>query len=252
MFDNYVVSKARRSRKWVGITVTVSVALHVLAVTVLMVRSFWVIEKLPTPDTQATLGAPPPPPPPPPPAGKQQQQQTEKKVRKVRETVQPTRDKQVEPDDSSDDSPDQGEAGGVEGGQVGGVVGGVLGGVEGGVLGGVGDAPPPPPRAQEPQIVPQVALEQQRIAGEKNILPPDEVRLQLRRDGKDRVVAVVKMCLNASGNVSDLKLLKSSGYDAYDRKIRSTMQGWRYRPFMVNSKAVPVCTSVTFIYTQSN
>jgi hypothetical protein len=29
------------------------------------------------------------------------------------------------------------------------------------------------------------------------------------------------------------------------------MNAWKYRPFMVNGKAVPVCTAVTFIYTQS-
>jgi hypothetical protein len=30
------------------------------------------------------------------------------------------------------------------------------------------------------------------------------------------------------------------------------MRTWRYRPFMVNGRRVPVCTSVTFIYRQSS
>jgi hypothetical protein len=28
------------------------------------------------------------------------------------------------------------------------------------------------------------------------------------------------------------------------------MRNWRYKPYLVNGKAVPVCTAVTFIYSQ--
>ena len=46
-------------------------------------------------------------------------------------------------------------------------------------------------------------------------------------------------------------MLKSTGFPAYDNKILSKMRGeWRYKPYMVNGKAVPVCTAVTFIYSQ--
>jgi hypothetical protein len=45
--------------------------------------------------------------------------------------------------------------------------------------------------------------------------------------------------------------LKTTGFPSYDNKIVSTIRGeWRYRPFMVNGKATPVCTAVTFIYSQ--
>jgi hypothetical protein len=30
------------------------------------------------------------------------------------------------------------------------------------------------------------------------------------------------------------------------------MQGWKYRPFMVNGKAAPVCTAITLIYVQKS
>ena len=56
------------------------------------------------------------------------------------------------------------------------------------------------------------------------------------------------MCLSSGGSVDKLQVLKSTGYAAYDSKIKSTMRSWRYRPFKVNGRAVPVCTSVTFIY----
>jgi TonB family protein len=58
----------------------------------------------------------------------------------------------------------------------------------------------------------------------------------------------VKVCLDAGGRPSSLKTIKSSGYPDYDRKIRSEMNRWRYRPFQVGGEAVPVCSTVTFIY----
>jgi periplasmic protein TonB len=254
MFENYIGARTHKQRKWIGLTVSMSAAIHALALTAFIVHSFWVIDKLPVPEERATIGGPPPPPPPPPPAGSSKPKVEEKRrLLKVEEPVQPTKKPQDMDRVEVVSSHEAGVEGGVEGGVAGGVVGGVIGGVEGGVLGGIGDAPPPPPPApQEPQIVPQAAIEQQRIAGEAQIAPTDDVKLQIRRDGRNRVVPVVRMCLTASGGISSLNLIKSSGYPAYDRRILSKMREWRYRPFMVNEKAVPVCTSVTFIYTQTN
>ena len=59
---------------------------------------------------------------------------------------------------------------------------------------------------------------------------------------------MVKMCLTSGGTVQKLNVLKTTGHPAYDNKIKTKMREWKYRPFMVNGKAVPVCTSVTFIY----
>jgi periplasmic protein TonB len=245
MFDNYVGAKTQKRAKWASALIAVSVLAHGLLGGALVVRSFWVIEKLSPPDTEISLGSAPPPPPPPPPGGSKKPKTEKKVVKKVKDTVQPDPDRKVEPDKETE-SEDQGVEGGVEGGVAGGVVGGVLGGVEGGVLGGVGDAPPP--KVEEPKLVPQQAIEAQRISGEKDIQPPNDVNVAIRRAGT-RVIGVVKMCLSAGGSVSSLKVIKSTGYPGYDNKIKSKMREWKYRPFMVNNKAVPVCTSVTFIYT---
>ena len=46
-------------------------------------------------------------------------------------------------------------------------------------------------------------------------------------------------------------MLKSSGFPSYDAKIKNKMQNeWKYKPYAVNGRAVPVCTAVTFIYSQ--
>jgi TonB family protein len=59
------------------------------------------------------------------------------------------------------------------------------------------------------------------------------------------------MCLTAGGVISGIRTISSSGFPAYDRKIRSKMRLWRYRPYRVNGKPVPICTVVTFVYKQA-
>lgn len=246
MFDNYVGAKTAKRSALVSVIITVTIVAHASVGGALVVKSFWGIEKLPTPDLELSLSAAPPPPPPPPAGSSKPKTEVKKTVTKVKETVQPDETKKPEPEDKSDsESEDEGVEGGVEGGVAGGVVGGVLGGVEGGVLGGSGNEPPP--KAEEPKIVPQVALEQSRISGEKEIQPPNDVATQISRAGKG-TVGVFKMCLTAGGSVKSISALKSTSYPAYDSKIKAKMREWKYRPFMVNGKAVPVCTSVTFIY----
>ena len=54
------------------------------------------------------------------------------------------------------------------------------------------------------------------------------------------------------GNIAVVSKMKSTGFPAYDETIMNRIRGeWRYRPFQVNGKAVPVCTAVTFIYSQT-
>jgi protein TonB len=246
VFDNYVGAKLAKRSKWVSVFIFVSIALHAGAGGAFVVRSFWVIEKLEPPDTELSLATAPPPPPPPPAGSSKPKTEVKKAVKKTKDTVQPDLTKKPEPEPDSVESDQEGVEGGVEGGVAGGVIGGVLGGVEGGVLGGVGEAPPPKPPA-EPKIVPQQALQSSFVSGEREIQPPNDVATQISRSGKTST-GVVKMCLTAGGAVNRLQVLRSTGYPSYDSRIKSKMRQWKYRPFKVNGKAVPVCTSVTFIY----
>jgi hypothetical protein len=94
-------------------------------------------------------------------------------------------------------------------------------------------------------------LEGSRIAGDKMISPDDVTKTEIQRSGKDRVIGSFKLCLTVGGEISSVTMLKSTAFPAYDGKIQSKMRGeWRYKPYMVNGKAVPVCTAVTFIYSQ--
>lgn len=237
MFENYVSAKADRRATW---PLPVATALVTIFCAVLIVRSFWIIEKLDPPDTEIGFNVAPPPPPPPP-AGSKKPKTEKKVVKKVKEAVQPDPERKPEPV-QEEEAPDDGVEGGVEGGVAGGVVGGVVGGV-------LEAAPPPPP--EKPKQLPPQQVEQMRISGEKEIQPPNDVNVAIRRAGQ-KVIGVTQMCLSAQGTVSTVKMLKSTGFPGYDNKIKSKMREWRYRPFMVNGKAVPICSTVTFIYTPAS
>ena len=81
--------------------------------------------------------------------------------------------------------------------------------------------------------------------------PDDVTKTEIQRSGKDKLIGSFKLCISTGGAVTQVTKLKSTGFPAYDAKILGKMRNeWRYKPYMVNGKAVPVCTAVTFIYTQ--
>ena len=60
-----------------------------------------------------------------------------------------------------------------------------------------------------------------------------------------------KLCIDESGAVKETKVLKASGFAAYDAKIERELKTWAYKPYLTPvGRAVPVCTAVTFIYSQ--
>jgi hypothetical protein len=116
-----------------------------------------------------------------------------------------------------------------------------------------GRSPPPPPRPPPPpppppQTVPPTMLEQQRLRGVKDIAPDAPTAAAIARSGKDRIVGSYKLCLDTGGSVSSVVMLKSTGFTDYDMKLAREIRIWAYKPYMVNGKAVPVCTAATFIY----
>ncbi len=250
MFGNYKAAKNRKLPKWAAPILVGAVIFHIGLFITMWIKTIWDIEQLERPKTSIDLAvAPPPPPPPPPPPGgakPQEVQITPKKI-KVKDIVQPVKieKQQVQKVEES------GDPNGVEGGVEGGVAGGVVGGDLNGVMGAPPPPPPPPPPPAPPQNVPPTLLEGSRIAGEKNISPDDVTKTEIQRSGKDRIIGSFKLCLTTGGAISNVSMLKSTGFPAYDAKIQGKMRNeWRYKPYMVNGKAVPVCTAVTFIYSQ--
>lgn len=258
MFEHYTEAKQKPMPRWAMLTLVVALVLHLIGLGGFLVYGWWKIDKLDLPKEGVAIAvSAPPPAPPPAKKGSRNKKKNTKKVIKKRKPAELTQavklDKPLEeePDDSDDEG--WGDPNGVPGGDPNSTcIPGQMDCDANSLVPAAPPPPPPPPKKEEPKIVPQVALEQQRISGEKNITPDDGTKLAIKRDGKTRIVSTVKMCLSGGGKVNRVQMLKSSGYPSYDSKIKSTMRGWKYRPFKVNGKAVPVCTSVTFIYNQRN
>lgn len=103
--------------------------------------------------------------------------------------------------------------------------------------------------AREATTVQPGLIEGSRIAGNPRIPPPPRVHAAMVEKGQTEVRGSVKMCLDRGGAVHSLRVLGSTGYSLYDELLTSRMQSWRYRPYqLADGTAVPVCTSVTFIY----
>ena len=246
---SYAAAKAgMRMPKFAMPLIVGVVVIHLGGVGVSWGMSIWSIERLDRFEGAggdvALAPAPPPPPPPPPGGAKPHVEEIKPRLKKVTDIVQPVKIEKQQPKQEDAGDP-AGEVGGVEGGVAGGVVGGEVGGVVGSPT-----PPPPPPPPAPPQNVPPTLLEGSRIAGDKNIVPNDVTKTEIQRSGKDKIVGSYKLCITVDGNVSTISQLKSTGFGAYDSKIQGEMHNWRYRPYMVNGKAVPVCTAVTFIYSQ--
>ncbi len=252
LFDNYHRAKHIKLPPWAGPLLAGSAIFVAGLFLAMWIRVIWQIDQVDKPkvSTNLALAAPPPPPPPPPKGSSKPQQPTQvvEHKKKVTDIVQPVKVEKQEKQTVVEDKGDpNGEEGGVEGGQVGGVVGGDLNGV------GTGPPPPPPPPPPPapPQVVPPTMLEGSRIAGEKNIIPDDVTKTDIQRSGKEKIVISFKLCITVNGDVSNVTMLKSSTYPAYDQKILRTIKNeWKYKPYAVNGKVVPVCTAVTLIYSQ--
>lgn len=237
-----------RMPRWAMPVIAFVVLVHVGFIGGSWASSIWQIERLDRPKGakfDIAVAPAPPPPPPPPPGGARPQTEIKVKPKKtVKDIVQPVKMEKQEV--KAVESGPAGDPDGVEGGEEGGVAGGVVGGE----LGAPPPPPPPPPPPAPPQNVPPTLLEGQRIAGDKNIVPNDVTKTEIQRSGKDKIVGSYKLCITVDGAISSINQLKSTGFAAYDAKIQGEMRNWRYKPYLVNGKAVPVCTAVTFIYSQ--
>jgi hypothetical protein len=103
------------------------------------------------------------------------------------------------------------------------------------------DGPEPP----SPLIVAPSVLQRLRIAGNTQVQPGAQDQLAMRRDGVTHLDAVAKVCIASDGAVASAILLRSTGYTHYDAAVVSALRGCRYRPYLRNGIAHPVCSTFT-------
>jgi len=102
--------------------------------------------------------------------------------------------------------------------------------------------------ARSPRTIEPSALRAQLISGDSNIATSKRTRDAMIRDRVTSLRAVVKLCVDATGLVSDWKLTERTGYTEYDSRIIETIREWHYRPYLINGIPTPVCSTVEFIY----
>lgn len=89
-----------------------------------------------------------------------------------------------------------------------------------------------------------------RMNGNKNVVPDDVDKLAIQTAGIGRVIGTFQFCIDEAGHVGDLALLRSTSVPRYDAKILREISHWGFEPYIDDNKPVPVCTAVTFIYSQ--
>jgi TonB family protein len=80
--------------------------------------------------------------------------------------------------------------------------------------------------------------------------PSSKTKEEIRKANQRRVMAVVQLCLDTRGNVTNQSVLKSSGFPEFDRQILGTTRHWQYRPCRVNGEEIAFCTHLTVVYHQ--
>lgn len=104
------------------------------------------------------------------------------------------------------------------------------------------------PKPVRPTILPPNVMSSIRLSGDTQVHPPDSTKTMMMRDGKDRTVGTLKVCVDAGGGVSSASMASSTKYAEYDARLVAAVRDWRYRPYLVDGHPVAVCGMVTFIY----
>jgi len=229
-------------RAWL---IGISLALHLALIFGLFVAGAWRVEQLDPAKHRIDLAVALPPPPAASGSPTPKAQTITPKRQVVHQTVQPEHHLDTTPVETSE------IAGTGSGTGSGSGSGSDVTGIDGPCTEncGPGSAAPTvvrPPPAQV--MVPPTVLRGLRVSGETQIQPSDVLKTQIEREGKTALSAMFKVCVDASGTVSSVSQLRSTGYASYDDQLVAGIRAWRYRPYTANGVAIPVCGVVTFNY----
>ena len=254
MFENYIAKRPSSRRPWRTIILSVSAIGHAGFAAALLIVGMWQVDKLTLPKQQPVLVSSLPPP---------HTQLSEPPSNRIkipphRKTTssQPIRERVQSDQQSAEESDvELGVPNTEEYGEQGDTGGQGRSGSGRGSLDMNDDSPhvpmlpapksPPPP---QPIDIPAHALDGTRVSGNAQIQPPAPVLMAMSRDGTHRLQGTIKICIDRRGQVSSVDILDSTGHESYDSKLLNEMRSWRYRPYQANGEAIPVCSSITFIY----
>jgi protein TonB len=214
-----------------SLTAPLSIAVHLLGLSALVLVPVFTADELPAPATgvRAFLVEPPsiaaPPPPPPPPAAAAVKRTAPVPVTPARFTAPVAVPDAIAPEEGLDL--------GVEGGVPGGVEGGVEGGVVGGIIGGLPTAPPP----IEPVRVGGQISEPRKL---KHVAPeyPD-----LARQARVTGIVILEAVIGPDGKVATVSVLR--GVPMLEEAAVNAVRQWVYTPTLLGGIPVPVIMTIT-------
>lgn len=117
-----------------------------------------------------------------------------------------------------------------------------------GVAEAIEQLPLPIPASANGMRVDQSELK--RLEGVTAIVPDDPDKLRIQQAKLSRVEGSYWYCVDEAGSVMTVNAIESTGLQGYDARIRSAMLSWRYRPYTIGGRPVPVCTTIRFVYNQ--
>jgi len=230
----------------------ISLALHIVAVGVLVVMPLMTVSAV-VPHAPAIVAfvaaaAPPPPPPPPPPMAR--------RAAEVKPAAPPTPSTSAlaapleAPASIKPEPPASARAdvGGVEGGVEGGVPGGVIGGIVGGLVSNAAPPPPPPPPP------PPAPAKPVRIGGQLTApavlrrVPPEYPDLAANAHVTGMVI--LEAVVDKTGHVESVTVLRSR-HPLLDRSSVDALKQWQYAPLVLDGAAMPFVLTVTFTFNAS-
>jgi hypothetical protein len=89
-----------------------------------------------------------------------------------------------------------------------------------------------------------------RESGDVLIQPSRKVKSAISSAGLRTVVGAFSFCIDATGHVEDVVADRPTGIPSYDHDLIEGIKTWKYRPYLHQGKAIPVCTAATFVYSQ--
>jgi protein TonB len=240
-FEDLVCSAPPRRRTGGRVTAVVSLAIHAIILSAVVIIPLLTEDFLPESDRAVRAffvtpaDAPPPPPPPPPPAaGARAVTRTPVAPRPLDEAP-----RFVAPIEIPDEvKPEEGLSLGVEGGVPGGVEGGVPGGVLGGIVGGIVEVPTAAPEKivrvggniHAPKLITKVNPEYPPLAVAARVGGLLILEAQVGTDGRVKAVTVLR------------------GQPLLDQAAIEAVKQWRYKPLLLNGQPTPFILTVTLTF----
>jgi periplasmic protein TonB len=244
MFDTTLIaSQPKRETRRKLASLPVALAIHALAIGVVMVSQLWAVNEVPEPATVVAFvdfqpPSPPPAPPPPPPGDRDGEHDVTTNAAPPAEPVQPH---EIPSEPATARGPDTGgEPGGVPGGVPGGLPEGIPAGIPGGVVGTVaGAGAPDVPIHIGGDVNPPVPLSR-----------PAPRYPELARMARIQGVVLLEAVIEKDGSVADVRIthdLRLGCGPAAQEAVRS----WRYSPATLNGRPVSVYLTIRVTFALS-